>query len=670
MKSKTPINNFRDQNAGINLELLTKDAFSVYAKIDKPFYPFYTARFLNLQKSAHEITIELQFLLSKPISKLELNSHCSFFQDDKELPKFDIIIGILPFQGHINKIEVLKSLGSFLNPIGAIVIGEEFILPYKTPEQKRASSIEYHQHNLSKFELEYNSKELVDQEYKLLAQQLIDQDSGKISLDELDQIAQQTGMMVVRRKKISSLEDDQPRGQFVVVVVKKNNAANNIFAISQIKNEQQEAIDRETSFQRNTINLIAPTNISPEQVKNQLNGPFINVVAEGYRNDRFHTGTKNYDDLERSGEQAARILFGAEYVNLKPHSGTQAVQASLLALRQEKLEQLAKNNLPLRAIRLLSLSLKAGGHITHLGVTEFNKAMGFEVSRYSVSPNGDLNYKEIEKIALEKKPDIIIAGASALPKAMDFKRFREIADRVDARLVADVAHYFGLIAGNAYPNPVPFADIVTSSTSKTLPGGKGGIILMKEYDSDLTLRVTKAVNIGMQSEDLAGSLAAKTVMLTLALEPHYKIYAKQVVVNSQKLAEHLNRLGIPVVGYDKKTKGTQSHLVLINVAAFKPGLTGHIAAKALERIGILSNKNNIPNDPLNSFNTSGVRFGTATITHMGMTGQQMKKLASLIYQSLNLVQFQDGIIYYDYATEQILKSSVKKLAHQFNQPIL
>lgn len=415
---------------------------------------------------------------------------------------------------------------------------------------------------------------------------------------------------------------------------------------------------REKARQERTVNMIAPSNIVPMCVLRVLGSHFTNVIAEGYRSNRYHTGTEHYDVLEELGEALVQKIFKGFHANLKPHSGTQAVQAALLAMKTEGRS------------RVLSMSLRDGGHITHGKITRFNQEMGFQFVHYGVSSDYSIDYEKVLQLAKQEGTDIIIAGASAFPKKIEWSCFREIADKVGARLIADVSHYAGLIAGNAYPNPATNADIIVLSTSKTLPGPKGGIILLgKTSDKKLKEAVKRAVNIGLQSEDISNAVAGKVAVLALTQDRRFPEYAQATVANARILSTCLQNSGIPVVGYDEKTKGTDSHIVLIDVRAYNPLLNGHIVAKALAKAGIYANKNPIRDDPLGSDKTSGVRFGTAAISILGMRDWEVREIGNTIADVINSLRVEKGKVLYNDSVIQKARARIAELRQQFRETI-
>jgi glycine hydroxymethyltransferase len=425
-----------------------------------------------------------------------------------------------------------------------------------------------------------------------------------------------------------------------------------------IREKIEEFFLKERTRQESSLNMIASSNVVPKYVLEALGSNFTNVVAEGYRNNRYHTGTENYDDLEILGEELAQKAFGGYHVNLKPHSGTQAVQAAFLAMKAEG-----------RSC-VLSMGLKDGGHITHGKITHFNKEIGFKFVHYGVSPDWSIDYEQVQQLAKQEGADIIVVGASAYPKKIEWSCFREIADKVGARIIADISHYAGLIAGGAYPNPGANADIIVMSTNKTLPGPKGGIIFLgKESDEKLKTTVKRAVNIGLQSEDISNGVVGKVAVLAIAQHRRFPEYARATVANARLLCNYLHNSGIPVVGYDTKTQGTDSHMVLINVHAYNPLLNGNIVAEALAKAGIYANRNPIPQDPLSSNETSGVRFGTAAISLLGMGESEVRQVGTIIAEVIASLRVEKGKVLYNNTILQTARSDIAKLRQKFCETI-
>ncbi|MCP4896775.1 MAG: serine hydroxymethyltransferase [bacterium] len=378
-------------------------------------------------------------------------------------------------------------------------------------------------------------------------------------------------------------------------------------------------ITKETERQNRSLNMVAAANCAPDLILDSLGNPFLNIVAEGYLGRRFHRGTENYDQVEQLGISLASEIFGAGYVNLKPHSATQAVQASLLALKKD-----GRN-------KILAMDLRSGGHITHTRATGFNRAMRFNILAYSVDENFDLDYDEIRRFAKSHEVEIIVAGASAFPKVIDWRAFNEIARETGARLVADISHFTGLIAAGTYPSPLGIADIVVASTSKTLPGPKGGLLLMgKNPDEKLKIDIDNAVNVGLQSEDISNALFSKVKALALVYHPEFVKYAARTIENAKTLAEFLHESGLAVVGYSDESKGTDSHMLLLDLRSCDGLLTGVHVARELASVGIYANRNLVPNDTRLPLVTSGVRLSTSGVSILGMGKDEMLRIGSVV----------------------------------------
>ncbi|MEK4028083.1 serine hydroxymethyltransferase [Pseudobacillus sp. FSL P4-0506] len=369
-----------------------------------------------------------------------------------------------------------------------------------------------------------------------------------------------------------------------------------------------EAIEKEKRRQHETLELIASENFVSPDVLEAMGSVMTNKYAEGYPGRRYYGGCEFVDVAERAAIERLTNLFCAKYANVQPHSGAQANLAVFYALLQP-------------GDKIMGMNLSHGGHLTH-GSPVSISGKWFEVVSYGVKEDTQLiDYDELEEIAHKEKPKLIIAGASAYPRTIDFARFKEIADQVDAKLMVDMAHIAGLVAAGLHPSPVPYADVVTSTTHKTLRGPRGGIVLTN--DEEIIKAINKAVFPGIQGGPLMHIIAAKAVAFNEAAQPDFKEYAKQVIRNSQALGEALKREGAALV-----SGGTDNHLVLLDVRPWS--LTGKEAERLLEEAGITVNKNTIPYDPEGPFVTSGVRMGTAALTTRGMKEEQMEKIAQVI----------------------------------------
>lgn len=370
-------------------------------------------------------------------------------------------------------------------------------------------------------------------------------------------------------------------------------------------------IRKETRRQNIGVELIASENYASKEVRKACSSILTNKYAEGYPHKRYYGGCEYVDQIEELAINRLCELFGCKYANVQPHSGSQANVAAYRALLPE-------------GGKILSLVLNDGGHLTHGSAVSFS-SHSYEFVFYPLDPNGHLNYETIRKMALEEKPNVILAGYSAYPYAIDFKKISEIAKEVGAYFMVDMAHIAGLIAGGVHMNPVPYADIVTSTTHKTLRGPRGGIILTN--DEELIKRVNSAVFPFYQGGPLLHIIAAKAICFKEALSKEFKDYAKQVVRNTKACRDEFAKLGDTV-------SDTDNHLFLLNVlASFE--MTGLDAQKKLELINITTNKNMIPGDTLKPNKTSGLRIGFAAVTTRGCTEEDARKVARLIHNFLS-----------------------------------
>ena len=374
-----------------------------------------------------------------------------------------------------------------------------------------------------------------------------------------------------------------------------------------------EAMAAESVRQENHIELIASENYCSQAVMQAQGTDLTNKYAEGYPGKRYYGGCEHVDVVEQLAIDRAKELFGAEYVNVQPHSGSQANSAVFLAL-------LEAND------TVLGMSLDAGGHLTHGAHINFS-GMNYNAVQYGlVEGTGLIDYDQVERLAKEHKPKMIIAGFSAYSQVVDWARFREIADEVGAYLLVDMAHVAGLVAGGVYPSPVPFADVVTTTTHKTLRGPRSGMILAR--DEKLAKKLNSAVFPGSQGGPLMHVIAAKAVCFKEALEDNFKTYQQQVVKNAQAMAKVIQERGYEVI-----SGGTENHLMLISLV--KQEMTGKEADKWLGDAHITVNKNAVPNDPKSPFVTSGIRIGTPAITTRGFNEAQASDLASWICDVLD-----------------------------------
>ncbi len=373
------------------------------------------------------------------------------------------------------------------------------------------------------------------------------------------------------------------------------------------------ALSNELNRQKDHLELIASENFVSEAVLEAGGSILTNKYAEGYPGKRYYGGCEFADDVERLARERAKELFNVKYANVQAHSGSTANMAAYRAL--------VKNG-----DTVLGMSLDHGGHLTHGHPLNFS-GIDYTVESYGVEKDSEtIDYEAVRRKALEVKPKLIIAGASAYPREIDFKKFREIADEVGSYLMVDMAHIAGLVAAGIHNNPCDVADIVTSTTHKTLRGPRGGIILTN--DKDIYKRVNKIVFPGIQGGPLMHIIAAKAVAFHEALSNDFKVYQAEVVANARALSEELSRLGFKVI-----SGGTDTHLVLVEVKSLS-GLTGKDAEALLESVRITSNKNTVPNDTEKPFVTSGVRLGTPALTTRGFTPDDMRTVAKLIFDTL------------------------------------
>lgn len=403
-----------------------------------------------------------------------------------------------------------------------------------------------------------------------------------------------------------------------------------------VKSKDEEigaALEREYKRQKDNIELIASENIVSEAVMMAMGSVATNKYAEGYSGKRYYGGCQCIDEIETIAIERVKKLFGAEYANVQPHSGASANLAVEYAVLKP-------------GDTLMGMSLDAGGHLTH-GSPANISGNYFNIVSYGVNANGYIDYDEVEKKAMECKPKMICAGASAYPRIIDFKRFREIADKCGAVLWVDMAHIAGLVAAGLHPSPVPYADVVTSTTHKTLRGPRGGFILSTE-EANKKYNFNKAVFPGTQGGPLEHIIAAKAVCFQEALQPSFKEYQRRLVENCAALAESLKKYGFRLV-----SGGSDNHLVLVDLTNFN--ITGKFMQNACDEVNITLNKNSIPNEPLSPFVTSGVRIGTAAITTRGFVKEDMDVIAECLY--LVASDFEKN--------KETVKAKVKQLTDQY-----
>ncbi len=373
-----------------------------------------------------------------------------------------------------------------------------------------------------------------------------------------------------------------------------------------VDSEVREALDGELERQRTTIELIASENFTSPAVLAAQGSVLTNKYAEGYPGKRYYGGCEQVDKVENLAIERAKQLFGAEHVNVQPHSGSQANEAAYAALVDP-------------GDKVLSMDLAHGGHLTHGMKLNFS-GRTYDFVHYGVGEDGYIDYDQVRDIALRERPRMILAGASAYPRIFDFERFREISDEVGAFFLTDMAHIAGLIAADVHPSPIPYSEIVTTTTHKTLRGARGGMILCRE---EFAKKVNSRVFPGMQGGPLMHAVAGKAVALGEALQPEFADYARKIVENCKTLADGLLEGGLDLV-----SGGTDNHLILVDLK--DTGVTGKELEDSLEAVGVTCNKNMVPNDPEPPTVTSGIRLGTAAMTTRGMGEDEMQEIAEII----------------------------------------
>jgi glycine hydroxymethyltransferase len=396
------------------------------------------------------------------------------------------------------------------------------------------------------------------------------------------------------------------------------------------------AMQSESQRQEEHIELIASENYTSPRVMEAQGSVLTNKYAEGYPQKRYYGGCEYVDVAEQLAIDRAKELFGASYANVQPHSGSQANAAVFMALCKA-------------GDTILGMSLAHGGHLTHGAAVSFSGRI-YNAFQYGLDENGDLDYAEVERLALEHKPKMIIAGFSAYSRVVDWAKFREIADKVGAFLFVDMAHIAGLVAAGVYPSPLPYADVVTTTTHKTLGGPRGGLILSARADEELQKKLNFAVFPESQGGPLMHVIAAKAVCFKEAMEPEWKAYQAQVVKNAQAMAEvFLSR------GFDVVSGGTDDHLFLLSLIGKE--YSGKDADAALGRANITVNKNSVPNDPRSPFVTSGLRIGTPAVTRRGFKEAEVKDLTNWICDVLENID--------DEAVIGRVKEQVKAICAQY-----
>jgi glycine hydroxymethyltransferase len=379
--------------------------------------------------------------------------------------------------------------------------------------------------------------------------------------------------------------------------------------------EVYQSIMEELHRQRTKIELIASENFVSQAVMEAQGSVLTNKYAEGYPGRRYYGGCEHVDVTENLARDRAKKIFGAEHANVQPHSGAQANMAVYFTVLEP-------------GDTVLGMNLSHGGHLTHGSAVNFS-GIQYNFVEYGVDKEKNvIDYEDVRQKALEHRPKMIVAGASAYPRAIDFAKFREIADEVEAYLMVDMAHIAGLVAAGLHQNPVPYADFVTTTTHKTLRGPRGGMILCKE---EFAKKIDKSIFPGIQGGPLMHVIAAKAVSFGEVLTDEFKTYAQQIVKNAKRLADSLKKEGLTLV-----SDGTDNHLILINVSEL--ALTGKVAERALDDIGITVNKNTIPFDKESPFVTSGIRIGTAAVTSRGFVEEDMDEIASIMASVLKNVE--------------------------------
>ncbi|WED43675.1 serine hydroxymethyltransferase [Legionella cardiaca] len=408
------------------------------------------------------------------------------------------------------------------------------------------------------------------------------------------------------------------------------------YTIANFDKELWQAIEAERVRQEDHIELIASENYASPRVLEAQGSVLTNKYAEGYPGKRYYGGCEHVDVAESLAIARAKKLFAADYVNVQPHSGSQANAAVMMAL-------LSPGDL------ILGMALPHGGHLTHGAKVNFSGKI-YQSIEYGLDVDtGLIDYDVLEELALKHRPKMIIAGFSAYSQVLDWQRFRAIADKVDAYLMADIAHVAGLVATGLYPSPVPYADVVTTTTHKTLRGPRGGLILARANE-EIEKKLNSSVFPGMQGGPLMHIIAAKAVAFAEALQPEFKQYQQQVILNAKVMAEVLKGRGYPIV-----SGGTENHLLLVNLIS--KNITGKEADAALGRANITVNKNAVPNDPRSPFVTSGLRLGTPAITTRGFKEKEVSTLSGWIADVLDDVNNE--------ATITRVKAQVLQLCHEF-----
>jgi glycine hydroxymethyltransferase len=427
-------------------------------------------------------------------------------------------------------------------------------------------------------------------------------------------------------------------GDFACHPLYQKHMSNNFFTagIEEVDPLVSSAIEHEVARQTNGLELIASENFVSEAVLEAMGSVFTNKYAEGYPGKRYYGGCEFADEVEQLAIDRAKQLFGAEHANVQPHSGSQANTAVYLAALEH-------------GNKILGMNLSHGGHLTHGHPLNFS-GINFEVADYGVSRETEtIDYDELQRIAEAEKPDMIVCGASAYPRTIDFERIGEIARSVGAVVMADIAHIAGMVAVGLHPSPVPHCEYVTTTTHKTLRGPRGGLILTRE---EFTKNVDRSVFPGVQGGPLVHIIAAKAVAFGEALKEEFRGYQAQILANAKALATELAENGLRLV-----SGGTDNHLILVDVFMDGKGITGKKAEKALEAVNITANKNTIPFDTNKPFIASGIRLGTPALTTRGMMEEEMREIGQLI-----------SSVVHDPDSEEIsvaVRQKVEELTHRF-----
>lgn len=407
--------------------------------------------------------------------------------------------------------------------------------------------------------------------------------------------------------------------------------------IADYDHELYQAMNQEVIRQEEHIELIASENYTSTRVLEAQGSVLTNKYAEGYPRKRYYGGCEHVDCAEELALERVKKLFDCEYANVQPHSGSQANAAAFMALIKA-------------GDTILGMSLNDGGHLTHGSSVNFSGQL-YKSVQYGIDhATGEIDYAEVEALAMEHRPQLIIAGFSAYSGVVDWKKFRDIADKVDAYFLVDMAHVSGLIAGGVYPSPLPYAHVVTSTTHKTLAGPRGGIILSNAGDETLYKKLNSAVFPGGQGGPLMHVIAAKAVAFKEALEPEFKTYQQQVIKNAQTMAQTMIERGYKIV-----SGGTKNHLFLLDL--IDKDITGKDADAALGRAHITVNKNSVPNDPRSPFVTSGLRLGTPAMTTRGMKEAQAQQIAHWICDVLDNID--------DLSVQEVIAGKIKSLCQEF-----